>query len=83
MQSACVGMVSNTAMDTPDRTDSRITELEIKASFLEDALEQLDRIVIRQQAHLDMLIREVGYLRQHAPEPGTALNLRDELPPHY
>jgi SlyX protein len=80
-------MVSNTGMDAPaphdHRTDDRITELEIKASFLEEALEQLDQTVIRQQAQMERLIREVTHLRQQAPEAGAARNLRDELPPHY
>jgi SlyX protein len=74
-------------MDNPHRHDDgspeRITQLEIKASFLEHAIEQLDQIVIRQQDQIDRLVREVTHLRQQAPEPGLPRNLRDELPPHY
>ena len=76
-------MVSNRAMDTTDRTEQRITELEIKASFAEDALDQLDKIIVRQQEQIDLLVRELTNLRQQASEPATARNLRDDLPPHY
>jgi SlyX protein len=65
--------------------DDRLTHLEIKASFMEDMLDQLDTVIIRQQAQIDTLLREVQHLRQAQPEPGqtAARNLRDELPPHY
>lgn len=66
-----------------EHTERRLTELEIKASFAEDALDQLDKIIVRQQAQIDALIREITHLRQQASEPATARNLRDELPPHY
>ncbi len=53
---------------TPDDIDRRFEDLEIKLSFTEDLVEQLNEIVARQQA----------------PEPGgTPRSLRDELPPHY
>ncbi len=74
------GMENHTSHDTQDQ---RLNELEIKASYLEDTLDQLDAIVIRQQAQIDLLIRELTHLRQQATEPGTPRNLRDELPPHY
>lgn len=76
-------LVSNTCMEPNDRNEQRLNDLEIKASYLEDTLDQLDRIIIRQQEQIDLLIRELTHLRQQAPEPGTARNLRDELPPHY
>ena len=70
-------------MDTTERTERRLTELEIKASFAEDSLDQLDKIIVRQQAQIDLLVRELTHLRQQASEPTTARNLRDDLPPHY
>lgn len=76
-------MVSNSPMDRNEYTEQRLTELEIKASFLEDTLDQLDQTVIRQQAQIELLIREITFLRQQNSEPATARNLRDELPPHY
>jgi len=72
-------------MDSPDDIDARLTELEIKASFAEDLVEQLNQIVIRQQAQIELLMREVVELKRQAPaEGGPAFrSLRDELPPHY
>lgn len=63
----------------------RIMELEIKASYTEDLLEQLNMTVYRQQQQIDLLINEVRELKLQAPEGGGAAvrNLRDELPPHY
>lgn len=70
---------------TDDRLDQRLTDLEIKASFAEDLVDHLNRLVARQQDQIDWLLHEVAGLRQQAPaaEAGTAHNLRDELPPHY
>ena len=68
--------------------DQRLTELEIKASFTEDLLEQLDKVIVRQQQQIDLLLREITELRQPATDgsaglPGSARNLRDDLPPHF
>ena len=72
-------------METPAHIDSRLTELEIKTSFNEDLLEQLNQTVFRQQEQIDALIREVHELRRQNPDGGVQRggNLRDELPPHY
>lgn len=63
----------------------RLTELEIKASFTEDLVDQLNDVVARQQAQLDLLVRELLALKQQMPSADTARarSLRDELPPHY
>ncbi|MNG21608.1 hypothetical protein D3C84_1059980 [compost metagenome] len=66
-----------------DELARRVTELEVKASFSEDLLDQLNLLVYRQQQQIDSLQAQVAQLRQQSPEPGTARNLRDELPPHY
>lgn len=72
-------------METPDIIDHRLTELEIKTSFNEDLLEQLNQTVFRQQEQIEALIREVRELRRQQPDngPGATPGLRDELPPHY
>ena len=66
-------------------TDQRLTELEIKASYSEDLLDQLNLTIYRQQQQIDRLLQELAYLRQQMPESsdGAPRNLRDELPPHY
>ena len=65
--------------------EQRLTDLEIKFSFAEDALDQLNEVVVRQQALIETLAREVTGLRQRTDDgSGAALrSLRDELPPHY
>ena len=69
-------------MDTA--TDRRLADLEIKASYTEDLLDQLNMTVYRQQEQIDRLIAQIAQLQQQAPEQGGgARNLRDELPPHY
>ena len=80
----------NSAMDSihnPDpRADSRLTELEIKASFAEDMLESLNQVIVRQQEQIDNLLRETRQLRALLPDglPGMAAGRpADELPPHY
>lgn len=68
------------------RTDTRLEALEVKASFMEDALDRLNDVVVRQQQQIDSLLREWGQLRQQqlaAPEVDGFRSLRDELPPHY
>lgn len=63
----------------------RLESLEIKASFTEDLLDQLNMTIYRQQELIDRLAQEVIQLRRQVPEGGgvTPRNLRDELPPHY
>ena len=66
--------------------DQRLTDLEIKVSFQEDALDQLNAVVIRQQRQIDALLRELADLRERVPDadvPRSMRNLRDELPPQY
>jgi SlyX protein len=65
--------------------DRRLTELEIKAAYTEDLLDQLNAVVVRQQQEIDALKRLVQALQQQQPpaEPPPFRSLRDELPPHY
>ncbi len=72
-------------MSDTHATDQRLTELEIKASYTEDLLDQLNLALYRQQQQIDRLVQELAHLRQQMAEPGGAAprNLRDELPPHY
>lgn len=73
-------------MSPSDDTDQRLTALEIKASYSEDLLEQLNLLVYRQQLQIDALGQQLQRLDQQLPEAGGGAaprNLRDELPPHY
>jgi len=70
---------------TPPAIDHRLTELEIKASFSEDMLDQLNLVIVRQQQQIDQLIRELGRLRQLSADNslGGVRNPLEDLPPHY
>ncbi len=61
---------------------ARIMELEIKASYADDLLEQLNALVAKQQQQIDALVREVRGLREQSTS-SSGTSLRDELPPHY
>lgn len=72
-------------MTNHNTTDQRLTNLEIKATYTEDLVEQLDKIIARQQQQIDLLLREIAELRQPVPN-GSVLSgrsLRDDLPPHF
>lgn len=77
--------MSNTPTPNDKATDQRLTDLEIKATYTEDLLEQLDQIIVRQQQQIDALRREVAELRQPSTDGGlgAARSLRDDLPPHF
>ena len=66
-------------------TDQRLTELEIKATYTEDLVEQLEQVIVRHQQQIGLLLREVAELRQPASDGGlgAARSLRDDLPPHF
>lgn len=70
---------------TPQALEARIMDLEVKASYADDLLEQLNMTIYRQQQQIDALINEVRQLRLQVPDGGQGAprNLRDELPPHY
>ncbi len=72
-------------MDKPNDTEQRLMELEVKASFTEDLLDQLDLVIVRQQEQINQLVRELAQLRQQAGEDGSGgpRPASDDLPPHY
>ena len=66
--------------------ENRLVDLEIKAGFSEDLLDQLNAQVYRQQQQIAALIQELRQMRDRLPESGGGAevrNLRDEIPPHY
>lgn len=66
--------------------DNRLMDLEVKASYAEDQLEQLSDLIYRQQQQMDALLHELRLMRERLPEAGASSvprNLRDDIPPHY
>ncbi len=70
--------------DTPVSAQ-RLENLEIKASYMEDLLDELNLTIYRQQEQIDRLAREVVRLREQAPSaaPAGDSSSADERPPHY
>ena len=64
----------------------RVTELECKQAFQEDLLETLNKIVIEQQQHIDILQEQIKIIYQQLKslQPSNIADLADEVPPpHY
>ena len=72
-------------MSEDRRMEARLSELEIKISFAEDVIDELNRTVYKQQQQIDRLLAQVETLRDQvqAAAPAEQRSLRDELPPHY
>ena len=62
--------------------EDRITNLEIKLSFTEDLIEQLNQTVYKQQQQIEFLYRELKSVKEQAGSTGGR-SLKDEIPPHY
>jgi SlyX protein len=65
--------------------DERITNLEIKLSFSEDLLEELNQTVFKQQQRIELLVKEIQALKLQMASnmPSDGNNSGDERPPHY
>ena len=59
-------------METTQEIEKRLMDLEVKASFGEDALDSLNQVIVRQQAQIDWLIRQLAEMRQLLPEEGSS-----------
>ncbi len=72
-------------MNIPQNVEDRLVDLEVKASYADDLLDQLSDQIYRQQQQIDLLLSELRLLRERMPEAGSGAprNLRDEIPPHY
>jgi SlyX protein len=63
----------------------RLAEIEAKLSFSEDALDEINRTVYRQQQQIERLQHELRALQAivEGGEADTAAGPRDDVPPHY
>lgn len=68
-----------------DNVSERLDALEIKASYAEDLLDQLNLTIYQQQQMIERLCQELVLLREQAGQGASAAqrHLRDEIPPHY
>lgn len=67
--------------------DDRLMALEVKASFTEDLVDELNRTVARQQQQIEALARELvrlrGQVEAMGERDGGAGEPVQEVPPHY
>lgn len=66
--------------------ESRLAEIEIKLSYTEDMLEELNKTVFRQQQKIEVLQAELRAFRERLrndDDQDAPRDLRDEVPPHY
>jgi len=72
-------------MDIPQAIEDRLVDLEVKAAYAEDQIDQLSDQIYRQQQQIELLLGELRLMRERLPEVGTTAprNLRDDIPPHY
>lgn len=66
--------------------DDRLIDIETKLSYQESLLDQLNSIIIKQQAELDVLKRSLKNLQERIAllnEASSENNNINELPPHY
>lgn len=74
---------------SPQTAESRLLALEEKLAFTEDLVDELNRVVARQQQQIEALARElvrhrrqVAELVERGGEPGAS-GPAVEVPPHY
>ena len=65
--------------------EERINHIEVKLTFTEDLVDELNQTIYKQQQQIEVLINEVKALKvQMASQlPSGGHSLRDEIPPHY
>ena len=64
-------------------TEDRLINIEIKLSFTEDLIEQLNQTVYKQQQQIEFLYRELSFIKEQASNSGGGEGRTEEIPPHY
>lgn len=64
-----------------------LTDLQTRMAFQEQALDELNAVITRQQRHLERVEQEIALLRERLLEleemRGESSGAADERPPHY
>ncbi len=66
--------------------EERLAELEMRVTFQDQTIQELNEVVTRQQAQIDRLAREVETLKSHLAglAPSLVIPAEEEKPPpHY
>ena len=79
-------MASESPLNDPDDMRSHMFDLEQKLTFQQRSFDELNGVVLEQQAEITALRREVESLRliiQRLADRGIGDDLPHEKPPHY
>lgn len=75
---------------TFEQLQEHLYELQSQFAFQEDLLNELNAVVVRQQAQIDTLERELLlhrerllHILENLPEKAQGIPAADERPPHY
>ena len=65
--------------------DERIEKVESKLALAEDLLDELNKLVYKQQRQIEQLQRELVRVQElvESSVPNEPRRLMDEIPPHY
>ena len=66
-----------------ENLESRVEELEIKLTLLENANEQMSQVMIDQQATIDKLTLQLESARRQMEQLGESIQNDTAPPPHY
>ncbi len=62
----------------------RIEDLEIRLTFQDDLVRQLDEVVQSQSARIDQLLQEIHALREQVNQnPAEEAPMEEQVPPHW
>lgn len=63
-------------------TGERITQLEIKISYMEDYVDKLNTVILEQNEKINSLRKDLKHINSHLHDDKDE-NLPNEKPPHY
>ncbi len=67
-----------------EKLEQRVEEMEVRISFQEDYIRQLDEVLQRQADLIDNLQSQIKALREQVSrDPGQAATPDEEVPPHW
>ena len=67
-----------------EKLERRVEEMEVRISFQEDHIRQLDEVLQRQADLIDHLQNQLNALREQVSrDPGQTATPDEEVPPHW
>jgi len=67
-----------------EELERRVEDLEIRLTFQDDLIRQLDEVVRAQSARIDQLMHELHALREQVnQDPGEEAPMEEQVPPHW